>query len=54
MYKNLKGKCKEYIEQEKCLGCERLSYPEFEGNDNCPYIKEREQLENNYQNWRIK
>lgn len=51
--KKLKGKCKKYIETEKCLGCERLAYPEFEGDDNCPYIKEREQLEENYKNWRI-
>lgn len=24
MYKELKGKCKEYIDKELCLGCERL------------------------------
>ncbi len=46
MVRKLQGKCKEYIEKELCLGCERLAYPDFTGDDNCPYIKEREELEN--------
>lgn len=45
MASKLKGKCKEYIENELCLGCERLAIPTFTGDDNCPYIKEREELE---------
>lgn len=53
MYKELKGKCKEYIEQKKCLGCNQLELENFEGNDNCIYIKEQEQMEENYKNWRI-
>lgn len=52
-YKNLKGKCKEYIEKELCLGCERLAFEDFEGDDDCLYIKEREQFEYNYNHWRI-
>lgn len=44
--KELKGKCKEYQDQKLCFGCEQLAYPDFEGDDNCPYIKEREELEN--------
>ena len=47
--KELKGKCKEYLEKGLCLGCERLAMPEFIGDDNCKYIKEREA----YENWRI-
>jgi hypothetical protein len=46
MVRKLQGKCKEYIENELCLGCERLAIPTFTGDDNCPYIKEREELEN--------
>lgn len=52
-YPELKGKCKEYIEKELCLGCERLSYPEFTHDDDCPVIKEREQYEKR-KNWRIR
>ena len=52
-YKPLKGKCKEYIEKGLCLGCERLAIENFEGDDNCVYIKEREQYEENYRSWRI-
>lgn len=52
-YKPLKGKCKEYIENGLCLGCERLAIENFEGDDNCVYIKEREQYEENYRSWRI-
>lgn len=52
-YKELKGKCKEYIEKELCLGCERLAFEDFEGDDNCTYIKEREIFEDNYKHWRI-
>ena len=52
--RELKGKCKEYIEQGKCLGCMQLENADFTGDDNCIYIKEREQLEENYKNWRIK
>lgn len=55
MYKELKGKCKEYIDKELCLGCERLAYPEFTGDDNCRVIKEREAYEKRYcKDWRIK
>ena len=36
----LKGKCKEFIEKEICLGCNRLELPYFTGDDNCKYIKE--------------
>ena len=45
MPKKLKGKCKYYIEHALCLGCERLAIPTFEGDDNCIYIKEREEFE---------
>ena len=48
MYKELKGKCKEYIDKELCLGCERLAYPNFTGDDNCRVIKEREAYEKRY------
>lgn len=47
--RELKGKCKEYLEKGLCLGCERLAIPEFTGDDNCKYIKERE----DYENWRL-
>lgn len=47
--RELKGKCKEHFEKGLCLGCERLAIPEFTGDDNCKYIKEREA----YENWRI-
>lgn len=53
-YPELQGKCAEYIREEKCLGCERLSMPNFTGDDNCKWIKEREQLEENYRKWRIR
>lgn len=52
-YKELRGKCKEYIEKGLCLGCERLALEYFTGDDNCIYIKEREQFEKNYYSWRI-
>ena len=45
MASELKGKCKKYMDEELCLGCERLAYKDFTGDDNCPYIKEREELE---------
>ncbi len=53
-YSSLKGKCKEYIEKQKCLGCERLSYPNFEGDDNCPIIMWQEEFEKKYRDWRIR
>ena len=43
------GKCKEYIENGLCLGCERLAYDDFVGDDNCYVIQERE----NYEKWRL-
>lgn len=45
----LKGECKEYLEKGLCLGCERLAYEDFTGDDDCIYIKERE----DYENWKI-
>ena len=45
MASELKGKCKKYMDEELCLGCERLACKDFTGDDNCPYIKEREELE---------
>lgn len=54
MYKELRKKCKEYIEAEKCLGCNQLELDNFEGNDNCPYIEQQERFKENYYNWRIK
>ena len=48
--KQLQGKCKEYLDQGLCLGCERLALPNFTGDDNCIYIKEREE----YENWNIR
>lgn len=53
-YPPLKGKCKEYIEQGLCLGCERLAYFDFTGDDNCSVIKEREEYEEKARNWRIR
>lgn len=47
--KELKGKCKEYINKGLCLGCERLAYNDFIGDDNCKHIKEREA----YESWKI-
>lgn len=47
--KQLQGKCKEYLEKGLCLGCERLANPNFQGDDKCIYIKERE----DYENWKI-
>lgn len=52
-YKELTGKCKEYIEKGMCLGCERLAYPEFRGDDSCYVIKEREEYEKRKE-WRIR
>ena len=51
-YPSLKGKCKEYISKGLCLGCERLAYPNFTGNDNCYVIKEREEYEKRHRDWR--
>ena len=51
--RELKGKCKEYIEQGKCLGCMQLENADFTGDDNCYVIKEREQLEKNYAQTKI-
>ena len=51
--KKITGKCKEYIEKGLCFGCNRLELEDFEGDDNCIYIKERETYEENYKNWRI-
>ena len=42
MYKELKEPCKSLIEKEKCLGCERLADPNFTGDKNCKYAKEKE------------
>lgn len=53
-YQTLKGKCKEYIKKGLCLGCTRLEMPNFTGDDNCKHIKEREELENRYRDWRIR
>ena len=53
-YQALKGKCKEYIEKGLCFGCMRCELPEFEGDDNCIYIKEREAYEQRHEDWRIK
>ena len=39
MYKELKGKCKEYIDKELCLGCNRLELQEFKGLKNCKYAE---------------
>ena len=47
--KELKGKCKEYLDKGLCLGCERLAYDDFTGDDNCYVIKEREK----YESWRL-
>lgn len=47
MPRKLKGKCAYYLKKQYCLGCERLAYKDFEGDDNCPYILEREELERN-------
>lgn len=41
-FEELKGKCKIFIQQGICLGCNKLEIPEFTGNDNCEYIKEIE------------
>ena len=48
--KELKGKCGYYFYKGLCLGCMQLALKEFEGDDDCPYIKERE----DYESWRIR
>lgn len=45
MKKPLKGKCKEFLEKGYCLGCMQLALDDFEGDDDCIYIKEREKCE---------
>lgn len=47
--KQIKGKCAEYLSKGLCLGCMQLANEDFEGDDNCIYIQEREK----YENWRI-
>ena len=53
-YPKLKGKCKEYIEKGKCLGCTRLEMPNFKGDDNCPIIQWQEEFEKKYKDWRVR
>lgn len=39
MYKELKNPCKEMLEKGLCLGCNRLENFEFEGDENCEYVR---------------
>lgn len=34
-YTELIPQCKKAIEEERCLGCVALEYPQFKGNPNC-------------------
>lgn len=52
-YPPLNGKCKEYIEKEKCLGCNRLELLTFTGDDNCKWIRECEGIQEEKQGWKI-
>ena len=40
-YKELKGICKEAIENRMCLGCSKLELETFEGVYECKYITKR-------------
>ena len=38
-YKELNDPCKTLIENEKCLGCNKLELPSFQGDINCTHTK---------------
>lgn len=41
-YIDLQAPCQTLIATGKCLGCTALENPEFTGNKNCKYAKEKE------------
>jgi len=45
-YPPIVGKCKERLDNETCLGCNRLELYEFTGDDDCPLFRD-EQIEIN-------
>lgn len=40
IYPELIESCKRAIQENRCLGCTGLEYPEYKGNPNCEYSKE--------------
>ena len=42
MYKSITGKCKYMLDNEFCLGCNRLELEDFTGDDDCQAVKEFE------------
>ncbi|MCI8655469.1 MAG: hypothetical protein HFJ48_06360 [Clostridia bacterium] len=39
-YSELTGICKRVLQNNECLGCQRLEIPDFTGTDKCEYIEE--------------
>ena len=39
-YKELKSPCKEMLEKNLCLGCSKLELENFEGDENCRYVRD--------------
>lgn len=41
-YPPLQGKCKERLDKEICLGCNRLELYDFIGDDDCPEFADKQ------------